>query len=89
MVRLLPRALGVPEDAALAALHMALGGRTPKYWLWRHSFLVPASKTTKSWISSRKRAFRRAGAAPVERVVAGLAGFLPGQVVLLGVWMVP
>jgi len=41
-------ALGVPDDAALTVAHPFLAALTPKYWLWRQSFFVPASKTMKS-----------------------------------------
>ena len=30
---------------------------TPKYWFCRHTFLMPASKTMKSWISGRNLCF--------------------------------
>ena len=83
----LAAALGVPDDAALALARRAPGRPcTPKYWLWRQIFLMPASKTMKSWIDLQQALLaRRAGSG------AGRAGsrrrrrclLLPGQAVLL------
>ena len=43
---------------------------TPKYWLWRQVFLMPASKTMKSWMSSSNRSFEHScGQCPVERLL--------------------
>ena len=86
IVRLLPAALRVPDDPALAAATNSCAALTPKYWLCRHSFFMPASNTTKSWISSRNRVL----AADLEQM-RGPAGIgseacspsLPRQVVLL------
>jgi hypothetical protein len=65
---------------------MLLGRRTPKYWLCRQVFLMPASNTMKSWISSRT-----APCAELEQLrSSGVGGsprllvLLPVQVVLLG-----
>ena len=84
----LAAALGVPDDAALAALHDAsCAARTPKYWLWRQVFLMPASKTMKSWtISSSRSLPAELVKLPQQRVVAGVRvciGLLPAQPVLL------
>ena len=66
----LAAALRVPDDAALAlASRMSCAARTPKYWLCRQSFFIPASNSTKSWISSRKRSLSQSWSKrPVERV---------------------
>ena len=79
----LAAALGVPDDAALAPLHDSWAARTPKYWLWRQSFLIPASKTMKSWISSRKRALPQSCTSARSSGFSMALVFLPRQVILL------
>ena len=56
IVRLLPEPCVCQMMPPSRRFTWSCAARTPKYWLWRQSFLVPASKTMKSWISSRKRA---------------------------------
>ena len=80
----LARSLRVPDDAALAALRRnSCAARTPKYWLWRQSFLVPASKTKKSWISSRNRALAQSWIKARSSGFSNGAVLLPSEVILL------
>jgi hypothetical protein len=54
----LAAALGVPDDAALAARTCSCAALMPKYWCTRGSFLMPPSNSTKSCISSISRSLR-------------------------------
>jgi hypothetical protein len=49
------RALGVPDDAALALLDAGLGGFDAEVLVMAAGFLVPRSYTVKSWMSSSRR----------------------------------
>ena len=83
MVRLLPVPWVCQMMPPSRRRTCSCAARTPKYWLWRQSFLIPASKTMKSWISSRKRSLPQSWIRrTVERILDG-ALFLPGQVILL------
>ena len=55
MVRLLPLPWVCQRMPPSRRWMKSCAAFTPKYWFWRHSFLVPASNTTKSCISSSKR----------------------------------
>ena len=77
-------ALRVPDDAALAALHVLLRGAHAEILVVpAESSWCPASNTMKSWISSRKRALLQSWiSARSSGFSTGLV-FLPGQIILL------
>ena len=87
MVRLLPLPCVCQMMPPSRRLTCRCAARTPKYWLWRQAFFVPASKTMKSWTISSSRSLRQSCPnSRSKRVVArrrqGI-GFLPAEPVLL------
>ena len=83
MIRLLPRALGVPDDAALAAPHVLLRGAHAEI-LVVAAELLGAGVEDDEVVDQFEEALLAAelDQSPVERVLDG-AVFLPRQVILL------